>query len=741
MNITFRQHTLRFKQPAGTSRGVYRERRVWYVIAGGVGIGECAPLHDLSCDAMPPEDYERVLAEACRRTEEACRRTEEACNELVEADDVIPYDFLRPYPSILFGLETALLSYKAFLRTGCPFHLFDNAFSRGEAGITINGLVWMGTFEEMLGRMEEKLALGFRCIKLKIGAIDWEREITLIKALRERYPREVVEIRVDANGGFTPDVAMERLAELARYDIHSIEQPIRQGQWAEMARLCRETPVPIALDEELIGVNDPQQKARLLDTIRPQYIILKPSLHGGLAGSEEWIRLADARGIGHWATSALESNVGLNAIAQWCGETPQTMPSGLGTGQLFVENFEGLHLAIEGERLWCGTAADRDFQADYRRFLAEWSSPSPTVEVQTSGSTGTPQQLLVEKRRMEASARMTLDFLGLWRGDSALLCMPLRYIAGKMMAVRTMVGGLRLQLVAPSRHPLEALAAACRLSDSALPTFLAVTPMQALATLDVKAERDVFLRIPVIIIGGGAISPELHAAVQQCLGRVYSTYGMTETLSHIAMRRLNGPEQSDRYTPLPGVVVSSSNEGTLIINAPTVAPSQLVTNDLCDISPDGTFRILGRRDNVICSGGIKLSLEALEAKIGALGFEYVLTAIPDALLGDALTMLYVARANEATDEATDEALSDNGAAGCQKAHTAGHGGPARGQDVPAAGQDIPAGCQDILRSRLDRYEMPRHFFAVERLPLTETGKPARAEARRIASSLWEKGTL
>lgn len=737
MNITFRQHTLRFKQPAGTSRGVYRERRVWYVIADGVGIGECAPLHDLSCDAMPPEDYERVLAEACRRTEEACRRTEEACNELVEADDVIPYDFLRLYPSILFGLETALLSYKAFLRTGCPFHLFDNAFSRGEAGITINGLVWMGTFEEMLGRMEEKLALGFRCIKLKIGAIDWEREITLIKALRERYPREVVEIRVDANGGFTPDVAMERLAELARYDIHSIEQPIRQGQWAEMARLCRETPVPIALDEELIGVNDPQQKACLLDTIRPQYIILKPSLHGGLAGSEEWIRLADARGIGHWATSALESNVGLNAIAQWCGETPQTMPSGLGTGQLFVENFEGLHLAIEGERLWCGTAADRDFQADYRRFLAEWSSPSPTVEVQTSGSTGTPQQLLVEKRRMEASARMTLDFLGLRRGDSALLCMPLRYIAGKMMAVRTMVGGLRLQLVAPSRHPLEALAAACRLSDSALPTFLAVTPMQALATLDVKAERVVFLRIPVIIIGGGAISPELHAAVQQCQGCVYSTYGMTETLSHIAMRRLNGPEQSDRYTPLPGVVVSSSDEGTLVIDAPTVAPSQLVTNDLCDISPDGTFRILGRRDNVICSGGIKLSLEALEAKIGALGFEYVLTAIPDALLGDALTMLYVARANEAT----DEALSDNGAAGCQFVPAAGHGGPARGQDVPAAGQDIPTGCQDILRSRLDRYEMPRHFFAVDNLPLTETGKPARAEARRIASSLWEKGTL
>lgn len=708
MHITFRQHTLLFKQPAGTSRGVYRNRRVWYVVVNGVGIGECAPLHDLSCDALPPDDYERVLREACRRT--------------AEGDGVIPYEYLRPYPSVLFGLETALRSYSAFCRSGCPFTLFDNAFSRGEAGITINGLVWMGTYEEMMARMEEKLALGFRCIKLKIGAIDWEREIGLIRALRKRYPQDLVEIRVDANGGFTPDVAMQRLEELSRFGIHSIEQPILQGQWAEMARLCRETPVPIALDEELIGVNDPQRKAALLDTIRPQYIILKPSLHGGLAGSEEWIALADERGICHWATSALESNVGLNAIAQWCGERQQLMPSGLGTGQLFVENFEGLHLSIEGERLWCGSAADRAFWADYRGFIAECSSASPHVEVHTSGSTGTPRPMLVEKRRMEASARMTLQFLGLTPGDTALLCMPLRYIAGKMMVVRAMVGDLRLQLVAPSRHPLEAVAAACRIADAALPTFLALTPMQALATLDVPAERHVFERIPVIIIGGGAISPQLHTAVQHCRGRVYSTYGMTETLSHIAMRRLNGPEQSDRYTPLPGVTLSADEEGCLVIDAPAVTPARLVTNDLCEILPDGTFRILGRRDNVVCSGGIKLSLEALEEKIGALDVDYMLTSVPDALLGEALTMLYVA-------PATDDADADDAPANDAPANDA-IANDAIADDAPAKPP-----FSALLRSRLDRYEMPRHFLAVCRLPLTETGKPARAEARRLAQHI------
>ena len=330
--------TLHFRQPAGTSRGVYHTRHLWLVrLSDGSheGIGECAPLPDLSCDAMPNEEYERILREMC----------EKLC-----ATGRLPYESLRPYPSMLFGLETALAS----LNGTSPF---DNttAFSRGETGIPINGLVWMGTFDEMYQRIQEKLQAGFHCVKLKIGAIDWQREIELVRFIRQHFSKEQIELRVDANGGFSPAEAMDRLRELAQYDIHSIEQPIRQHQWEEMARLCRETPLPIALDEELIGVNDPQEKAALLDTIRPHYIILKPSLHGGMMGCREWISMARERSIGSWITSALESNVGLNAIAHFAAdiyEGPDDMPyQGLGTGQLFTDNIP-MPLEIRGERLW-----------------------------------------------------------------------------------------------------------------------------------------------------------------------------------------------------------------------------------------------------------------------------------------------------------------------------------------------------------------------------------------------------
>lgn len=232
--------------------------------------------------------------------------------------------------------------------------LSETPFSRGEEGIPINGLVWMGSFEEMYARLEEKLQQGFHCVKLKIGAIDFSRELELVRHIRKHFSKEQIELRVDANGGFTPENAMQRLRDLAKYDIHSIEQPVKQHQWREMAFLCKESPLPIALDEELIGVNQPEQKARLLDTIHPAYIVLKPSLHGGMMGCREWIRLARERGIGSWITSALESNVGLNAIAHFCAEVygPHiTMPQGLGTGLLYMDNIDR-PLEIIGDKLW-----------------------------------------------------------------------------------------------------------------------------------------------------------------------------------------------------------------------------------------------------------------------------------------------------------------------------------------------------------------------------------------------------
>ena len=324
MKLDIEERVLHFKQPAGTSRGVYTTRRIWLITATDaaghvMGIGECAPLPQLSCDDIP--DYAEVLRSFC---------------DEVERTGLIPYEALRPYPSMLFGLESLI-----------PIP---------PKPTPINGLVWMGTFEEMHQRIEEKLAAGFRCVKLKIGAIDWEREIALIRFIRERYSRQQIELRVDANGGFTVEQAMSRLEELAKYDIHSIEQPIKAGNWKEMARLCRESPLPIALDEELIGVNTLEEKVALLDTIRPQYIILKPSLHGGMRGSEEWIRLARERCIGSWITSALESNIGLCAIARFTVMMygPHiTMPQGLGTGQLFTDNIElpDVEMTIEQGRL------------------------------------------------------------------------------------------------------------------------------------------------------------------------------------------------------------------------------------------------------------------------------------------------------------------------------------------------------------------------------------------------------
>ena len=369
--IEISERTLHFKQPAGTSRGVYTTRHSYYLtltsdeMPGIEGVGECATLPDLSCDAKP--EYAVTLRQVCQMVEQMGR---------------IPYDMIRAYPSITFGLETAFASFfdaaKKLLEivpaegassssemlkqkgVSVPagmenlVDLYDSPFGRGEEGITINGLVWMGTYEEMLARLEEKLQAGFHCVKLKIGAIDFFKELDLIKRIRDVYTREQVELRVDANGGFLPENAMSQLEALAKYDIHSIEQPIKQHQWPKMAQLCRETPLPIALDEELIGVNVRSMKQALLDTVRPQYIILKPSLHGGIYGCNEWIELANQRGIGSWITSALESNIGLNAIAHYAAKVygPNVqMPQGLGTGLLFTDNIP-MPLEIRGDQLF-----------------------------------------------------------------------------------------------------------------------------------------------------------------------------------------------------------------------------------------------------------------------------------------------------------------------------------------------------------------------------------------------------
>lgn len=334
LKTTFLPYQLQLKRPSGTSRGVLTTKDTWVVKVWNdthpevVGIGECALFRGLSCDDRP--EYEAVL--------------QNFTPNLPPVDEL--FVMLKYYPSILFGIETAL----ADLKNGGKRIIFHSDFADGKSSIPINGLIWMGTKDEMKLQIKEKIEQGFSCIKLKIGAIDFEAELGLLKSIRKEFNASDIELRVDANGAFAVEEALEKLHRLSDLDLHSIEQPIRAAQWESMRKLCSETPLPIALDEELIGINDFNVKKELLTTIRPQYIILKPSLHGGFSGSDEWIRLAESLHIGWWATSALESNIGLNAIAQWCATHPSSLPQGLGTGLLYTNNFES-PLTLIGDKL------------------------------------------------------------------------------------------------------------------------------------------------------------------------------------------------------------------------------------------------------------------------------------------------------------------------------------------------------------------------------------------------------
>lgn len=322
IKATYQQHILKFKRPSGTSRGILKTKESWYVLLSDgkrKGVGECGILRGLSIDDRP--DYEEKLNWACQNINLGL---DVLLNELLE------------FPSIQFGLEQAFLS----LQSSSKFELFPSNFTRGKQAISINGLVWMGDEAFMKTQIKEKIEAGFSCIKMKIGAIDFETELDLLTSIRKEFSSKDIELRVDANGGFHPQEALEKLKRLSALEIHSIEQPIRQGQFEEMARLCEKTPVPIALDEELIGVFSVTEKKELLQTIQPQYIILKPSFIGGFQGSNEWISLAEKQDVRWWVTSALESNVGLNAIAQWTFTLQNPLPQGLGTGGLYTNNFE-----------------------------------------------------------------------------------------------------------------------------------------------------------------------------------------------------------------------------------------------------------------------------------------------------------------------------------------------------------------------------------------------------------------
>ncbi len=332
MRLAYAPYILNFKFPAGTSRGILTEKPTFFIKVfdeadpSKFGIGECSVFPGLSPEADGNYGYKLI--------------------ELLANMALGKETDLSGYSSIVFGLEQALRDFAG----GCRHIYFPSEFTQGHQTIEINGLVWMGDFDEMIERIDEKVEKGFHCIKLKIGAIDWKKEVDMIEYIRKKYSDSTLQIRVDANGGFTMDNALPRLKRLADLGVHSIEQPIPAGMPELMAFLCQVSPLKIALDESLIGVYGKENKENLLDTVNPAFVILKPSLCGGFSGAEEWIRLAEERGIGWWVTSALESNVGLNALAQWTATLKTTIPQGLGTGALYTNNFE-CPLRLESDQL------------------------------------------------------------------------------------------------------------------------------------------------------------------------------------------------------------------------------------------------------------------------------------------------------------------------------------------------------------------------------------------------------
>ena len=396
MQIELNKRTLHFRKPARTSRGQYTEHHLlkvtMYDEQGRIGVGECAPLPDLSPDAHAYDDLSQVarlieeIFQAPRLSSSLSpsKLPSELCHPSPVREGNITFEQiasssagvsspsltgegwqggaaspdgerlwselegLRAYPALLFALESALYDLRQ-----TPF-LYQTPFARSQEGIPTNGLVWMDTYDGMLRQAKQKILAGFRCIKFKIGALDWDDELRLITLLRSRFSPDTLQIRLDANGAFAPDEALSRLRELAPLGIHSIEQPVRQYLWDDTARLCRESPIPIALDEELIGVYRLSDKQKLLDDLRPQYIVIKPTLHGGMSGALEWVSESRKRGIGSWMTSALESNIGLRNVALLAAAAygPRIrFPQGLGTGLLFTDNIP-MDIELRRTQLW-----------------------------------------------------------------------------------------------------------------------------------------------------------------------------------------------------------------------------------------------------------------------------------------------------------------------------------------------------------------------------------------------------
>ncbi|MBT7972714.1 MAG: AMP-binding protein, partial [Candidatus Marinimicrobia bacterium] len=638
------------------------------------GIGECAPLPGLSLDLIDPTlilPYDRGENKKkpskqlnspfnrgnTRGSEKRSHFVQSIFESKLDAVCTNPELFindlssLKDFPSIRFGLEMAILD----LRNGGG----QNYFGSFEP-LNINGLIWMGDPDFMINQLEQKLDEGWQCIKIKIGAIDFDKELEILQSIRSRFSRNELELRVDANGAFTEKDVRDKLKRLAEFDLHSIEQPIQSGQWNLLAKLCESSPVPIALDEELIPLIEESKRIEMLDKVKPQYLVLKPSLLGGFSESEKWIQLANERNIGWWITSALESNIGLNALFQWTAKMKSKGYQGLGTGQLFTNNIPS-PLKVKNGTL---DSDDSPICEDINQFISEWYSSSDKIVLQTSGSTGKPKSISVKKEWMQNSAQLTEKTFGLKEGDTALLCMPMKYVAGKMMVVRALELGLDLKVVEPSSSPLKDI-------DGQI-DFVAMVPLQLENSLN---DLD---KVKTLIVGGGQVSQQLIEELQKISTQIFETYGMTETLTHVAIKPLNGPNRSDVFHALDGIQFGLDDRGCLVIHVPSIlslranppaggeawqshlntlnkeitslqpprndnsnSNATITSNDIVELIDDISFRWLGRYDNVINSGGVKIIPEGVESKLASAisNRRFFIAGLPDESLGEKVVLI------------------------------------------------------------------------------------------------------
>ena len=639
MKANWTKRTLSFKLPAGTSRGVMKIRNVWDITLsenGITGIGECAPLPGLSLDLIDPtlilpydrgenkkkpskqlnspfnrgntrgfEKWDNIQFIYESKLDAVCQNPKLFINDL---------SLLSDFPSIRFGLEMAYLD----LKNGggqSYFGSFEN--------IKINGLIWMGDPDFMMTQLEQKLEEGWQCIKVKIGAIDFDDEIKILQSIRNRFGKNKLELRVDANGAFTKNDVKEKLEQLSKFDLHSIEQPIQPGQWELLSDLCKTSPIPIALDEELIPIIEESKRIEMLDKVKPHYIVLKPSLLGGFSESEKWIKLAKEQNIGWWITSALESNIGLNALSQWTAKMKPQGYQGLGTGQLFTNNIpsplkvKSGKLSIEKLPIW----------NDVNQFISEWLNGEEELILQTSGSTGKPKSISMKKEWMKNSAQLTENTFGLKKGDSALLCMSIKYVAGKMMVVRALELALDLKVVEPSSSPLKDI-------DDQI-DFAAMVPLQ------LENSSNDLDKVKTLIVGGGQVSLQLIKKLQNISTQIYETYGMTETLTHVAIKPLNGPNKSDIFSALDGIHFEIDERDCLVIYAPMLNSESIITNDIVELVDKSSFRWLGRFDNIINSGGIKIIPEVIEEKLASVIIDrrFYIVGETDNKLGEKVVLL------------------------------------------------------------------------------------------------------